>query len=87
MRGFIGGDLYTSNVGFKKLLPFSNENSEQTGHTLKIFIELVFMPTSLHSNNHNDLKEGLFNILLQKFEFNIPSKSHIPRGKTGHNPQ
>ena len=54
-------------MGFKKFFPCSNETSEETGHTLKSFIELVGLPPSLHSDNHSNFKEGLFKQLLRKF--------------------
>ena len=44
---------------------FSDETSQYTGHTLKIFVELVGIPNSLHSDNHKILKGGLHKRLLQ----------------------
>ena len=67
VRQFIGGTLYTNKLGFKKFFPCTNETSEETGSTLRSFIELVGLPASLHSDNHGNFKEGLFKRLLRRF--------------------
>ena len=64
MRGFIGGTLYTNNMGFRKFFLCSDETSEHTDNTLNSFIELVGLPTLLNSINNNNLKEGRFKRLL-----------------------
>ena len=79
VRQFRGGNLYTEKLGFKKFLPCSNENSAETGHTFRGFIELVAPPPTLHSDNHKDFKEGLFKRLLRNFGI-IPTYTdpHLP---------
>ena len=67
VKQFIGENVYTDKHGFKKLLPWSNETSEGTGHTLRGLVELVGLPSTLHSENHKNFKKGLFNQLLQNF--------------------
>ena len=71
VRQFIGGTLYTNKLGFKKFFPCTSETSEETGSTLRSFIELVGLPPSLHSDNHPNFKEGIFKKLLRKF--GVPS--------------
>ena len=76
IRQFIGGTLYTSKLGFKKFFPCINETSQETGHTLKRFIELVGLPPSLHSDNlcrwlgpaHN-IGQAFSHILLESGEY------------------
>ena len=65
--GYIGGVLYTNKVGFKRFYPCTNETGEQTGRSLKLFIDMVGLPSSLHLDNHRNFKEGLFKRLLHKF--------------------
>ena len=67
LRGFMGGVVYTNKVGFKKFYPCSNESGEETGRSLKSFVEFVGLPASLHSDNHKNFKEGFFRKLLRKF--------------------
>ena len=59
-RQFIGGIFYTNKLVSNKFFPLSNETSSETGHTLREFIELVDLPPTLHSDNHNNFKEGIF---------------------------
>ena len=66
-RQFIGGGVYTNKLGFYKVFPWINENSDQIVNTLWNFIKIVRLPYSLHSDNHGNFKEGLFNHILQKF--------------------
>ena len=68
LEDLLGGTVYTNNLRFKKFFPCSDKTSEHTGHTLRIFIELVGIPTSLHSENHNNFREGCFKRLLQIIE-------------------
>ena len=55
------------------------EKGEETVLSLRSFIELVSLPYSLHSDDHNNFKEGLFKRMLHKFgiyqTFNGP---HFP---------
>ena len=67
MRGYIGGVLYTNRVGFKRFYPCSSKAGEETGRSLKSFIEFVGLPSSLHSDNHKNFKEGVFRKFLRKF--------------------
>ena len=67
IRGYIGGVLYTNKVGFKKFFPCDTEKGEDTGRTLRHFIELVGLPYSIHSDNHSNFKEGFFKKMLRKF--------------------
>ena len=67
LRGYIGGILYTNKLGFKKFFPASSERGEETGRSIRSFIEMVGLPYSIHSDNHNNFKEGLFKRLLRKF--------------------
>ena len=68
MRQFIGGTLYAKRIGFKKFFLCSNKTSAETGNTLRGFIELVALPLTLHSDNHKNFKDGIFNQLLQNIE-------------------
>ena len=67
IRGYTGGVVFTNKVGFKKFFPCSSETGEETGRSLKQFIELVGLPSSLHSDNHRNFKEGFFKRMLRKF--------------------
>ena len=67
IRGFIGGMLYCNKLGYKKFFPCTSETQEETSHSLRSFIEIVGLPASLHSDNHNNLREGLFKKTLSKF--------------------
>ena len=55
MRKNIGGTLYTNKIGFNKFLPCSNETSEEAGHTLRVFIEFVGFPPTLHYDNYKNV--------------------------------
>ena len=79
IRQFIGGTLYTNKLGFKKFLPCSSETSQETGHTLKLFIEFVGLPFSMHSDNHKNFQEGLFKRLLRRFGiYSTYTEPHSP---------
>lgn len=79
VRQFIGGTLYTNRTGFKKFFPCTSETGAQTAHTLRSFIELVGLPTSLHSDNHRNFKEGFLKRLLRKFGIYCTyTKPHSP---------
>ena len=67
IRGYIGGVLYTNKVGFKKFFPCESEKGQETGRSLRSFIEVVGLPYSLHSDNHSNFKEGFFKKMLRKF--------------------
>ena len=67
LRGYVGGVLYTNKVGFKKFFPCENEKGEETGRSMRTFIELVGLPFALHSDNHSNFKEGFFKRMLRKF--------------------
>ena len=79
MRQFIGVILYTNKLGFKKLIPCSNETSAESGHNISGLVELVGLPQTLHSDNHKNFKEGLFKQLLKNILI-IPTymKPHSP---------
>ena len=79
IRQCIGGTLYTNKVGFKKFFPCSSEISEEIGHTLKLFIEFVGLPFSMHSDNHKNFQERLFKRLLRRFGiYSIYTEPHSP---------
>ena len=59
--------LYCNKLGYKKFFPCMSETQEETSHSLRSFIEIVGLPASLHSDNHNNLMEGLFTKTLSKF--------------------
>ena len=67
IRSFIGGMLYRNKLGYKKFFPCTSETQEETSHSLRSFIEIVDLPASLHSDNYNNLREGLFKKTLRKF--------------------
>ena len=67
IRGYIGGVLYTNKVGFKKFFPCESERGQETGRSLRSFIELVGLPYSLHSDNNPNFKEGFFKKMMRKF--------------------
>ena len=58
---------YCNKLGFKKFFPCINETQEETSHSLCSFIEIVGLPAALHSDNHSNLKTGLFKKILRKF--------------------
>ena len=66
IRGFIGGTTYCNKLGFKIFFPCYSETKEQTGAILCSFIEFVGLNTAIHSDNHNNFKEGLFKRLFRK---------------------
>ena len=79
LRGFIGGVVYTNKLGFKKFFPCSTETGEETGRTIRSFIEFVGLPYSIHSDNHGNFKEGLFKKILRKFGiFQTFTEPHSP---------
>ena len=79
IRGYVGGVVYTNKLGFYKFVPCENETGDTTGRTLRHFIEIVGLPYSLHSDNHNNFKEGLFKKLLRKFGiFQTFTEPHSP---------
>ena len=49
IRGYMGGMLYCN-------MPCTSETQEETGHFLRSFIAIVGLPTSLHSDNHKNLR-------------------------------
>ena len=67
LRGFIGGTIYTNKLGFKKFFPCTNETGESTAAGLRTFIDIVGLPTSIHSDNHSNFQEGAFKRLMRKF--------------------
>ena len=67
IRGYIGGVIYANKTDFKKFYPCKSETGEETGRSLKSFIEVVGLPCSLHSDNHSNFKEGYFKKILRKF--------------------
>ena len=67
LRGYIGGVIYTNKFGFKKFFFTENEKGDETGRSVRAFIEMVGLPYSIHSDNHSNFKEGLFKRLLRKF--------------------
>ena len=67
ISGYCGGVLYTNKIGFKNFLSCESEKGEETGRSLRSFIELVGLTYSLHSDSHNNFKEGLLKRLLRKF--------------------
>ena len=54
--------LYCNELGFKKFFPCVNETQEETR-----FIVIVALPVALHSDNHSNLRIGLFKKTLRKF--------------------
>ena len=76
IRQFIGGTLYTKNIGFKKLFLWTEKTSEKTGHTLQNSIEIVGIPPDIHSSNHSNFKEGLFWKLLWKVDISTTYTEH-----------
>ena len=67
IQGYVGGVVYTNKLRFYKFIPCENETSENTGRSLRHFIGLVGLLYSLHSDNHGNFKDGIFNRLLRKF--------------------
>ena len=82
IRGFIGGVLYTNKIGFKKFPPCESEKVQETGRSLRSFIEMVGLPYSLHSDNHSNFKEGFFKKMMRKFGIFKPLLSLIHHGRT-----
>ena len=69
VRQFIGGNFHTEKLGFDTLFLCSDETLEETGHTIRVLIELVGLPLILHSDNHNKFKEGNIERLLRNVGF------------------
>ena len=67
LRGFMVGMLYCNKLGYEKFFPCTSKTQEETSHSLRSFIEIVGLPASLHSDDHNNLREGLFKKMLSKF--------------------
>ena len=65
--GYIGGVMYTNRIGFKKFYPCQTEGGNETGHSLRSFVDIIGLPYAMHSDNHTNFKEGLFKRLLTKF--------------------
>ena len=74
IRRYIGGSLYTNKLGFKKFFAHKDERGESTAGALRSFIEFVGLPTTLHSDGHNNFVQGAFKKMLRKF--------HIPHTTT-----
>ena len=64
--GYMGGTIYCNKRGFKKFFPCSSETQNQNVSSLRSFIGLIRLPTAIHSDNHNNFKEGLLKRLLRK---------------------
>ncbi|GFH50714.1 hypothetical protein CTEN210_07190 [Chaetoceros tenuissimus] len=67
IRGYKGGVVYTTGLGFYKFIQCKHETSETTGPTLRYFLHVIGLPYSLHSDNHGNFKDGLFKRLMRKF--------------------
>ena len=67
IRGYIGGTIYTNKLGFKKFFPAESEQGKETSRSLRNFIEMVGLPYSIHSDNHQNFKEGFFKRMVRKF--------------------
>ena len=68
MRQFVGGNFYTTRLWFQTFFPCSNETLEDTGNTLRRFVEFVGIPPTLHSDNNKNFKRIIFKWLLKFFE-------------------
>ena len=68
IRGFIGGTIYTNRIGFKKFYPHEDEKSTSTANALRTFIDLIGLPSSIHSDGHNNFVAGAFKKLVKKFQ-------------------
>ena len=66
IRAYIGGTIYTNKLRFKKFFPAESEQGEETGHSLRNFIEMVSLPYSIHSDNHQNFKEEFFQRMVRK---------------------
>lgn len=66
IRGHIGGTLYTNKHGFIKFFPAETESSEETGRSLRSFIDIVGLPYGIHSDNHKNFKEGFFKKIMRQ---------------------
>ena len=78
-RKYIWGNLYNKKHGFNKFFLCWNETSFATGDTLRGFIELDVLPSTLCSDNHKNFKEVLFKRLLWKFGiFPTYTEPHSP---------
>ncbi len=66
IRGFIGGTIFTNKLGFIRFYPCLDEKGTTTASTLKEFVKFVGLPSSLHSDNHSNFKEGAFKSLVRK---------------------
>ena len=67
IRGFIGGMLYCNKLGYKKFPPCTSDSQREISHSFRSIIEIVGLPSSLYSDNHNNLREGLFKKTLREF--------------------
>ena len=58
IRGYKGDMLYINKLGFKKFFPCSTEQGQETATTLRNFVEFVGLPSSIHSDNHRNFRDG-----------------------------
>ena len=77
--GYVRGVVYTNNLGFYKIIPCENKTNENTGRSLRHFIEVFDLTYSLHSDNNRNFKDGLFKRLIDKFGiFQTFTEPHSP---------
>ena len=76
VRGYIGGSVYTNKTGFKKFFPHSDEKGISTSSGLRSFIDMIGLPSSLHTDGHNNFVEGEYRKMVRKF--NIPHSHTEP---------
>ena len=58
---YFSGVVYTNKLGIYRFITCDNETSENTGRSLRNFIELVELLYSLYSDNHGNFKDGILN--------------------------
>ena len=68
VRGFTGGNLYTTPLGFKKFFPMESKTGQECSNTLQTLIHLVGIPPSLHSDNAPKFVKGDFKKKCRKFD-------------------
>lgn len=76
LRGNIGGSIYTNKFGFKKFFPHEDEKGKSTAYGLRQFIDMVGLPSAIHSDGHNNFTEGEYKKLIRKF--NLPHTTTEP---------
>ena len=85
IRGFTCANLYTNDIGFRKLFPMEKES--ETPQSLQSFITLVGLPPAIHADNAKVFVQGDFSRKCKKYDirqsFTEPHSPWMNRAETG----